>query len=159
MSKRVKQVDMGLAKRLAQLAALSSMSCEIGIPESSNESAGEGFTLADIGAVHELGSSTVPARPWLAYGVQAARPDQLMRAAFEQVAEGKREAMQAMERAGLAAVASVQDTMGEQGPPLAQSTIDAKGSSAKLIDTGRLRASVSSIVIERAAGSRSEQEA
>lgn len=145
---KVKVTDMGMAARLEQMHALTRQRVEVGIHETAG-AASDGLTLATIGAIHEYGTEDIPARPWLTQGIAAAKPAELMRKQALAVANGERTARVAAERLGLAVVAAVQEHI-TQGiaPPNAASTQAAKGSSTPLIDTGRLRQSISHVVTE-----------
>jgi len=149
MSKgKVKVTDMGMRERVKQLHALTRQRVEVGIHETAGAAA-DGLTLATIGAIQEYGTEDIPARPWLTQGIAAAKPAELMRREAKAVANGERTARVAAERLGLAVVAAVQERIAEGiAPPNAPATQAAKGSSTPLIDTGRLRQSISHVVSE-----------
>lgn len=149
MSKsRVKVVDMGLARRLAELQRLGAAGVEVGIPQDAGSE--DGASLADIGAYMEYGTQDIPARPWLTQGVAQARPGRLLLIAARDVATGKRDAYVALERLGLEVVGVIQERMTQIQPPLKPATIAAKGSDKPLVDTGRLRQSVAHRVLKDA---------
>ena len=170
---KIKTIDQGWVARLRNISQMASSHVEVGLPArvgaqlvspppedsgASGPEAPEGMggrpapavlpSLADLGAFHEFGTVKMPARPWLTLGVAAAEPRELMRTATLDVMNGKRTAEQALERVGLGAQSAIQKTITKGiEPPLAASTIKAKGSKKQLIDTGRLRAAITYDVI------------
>ncbi|MGL4443646.1 MAG: hypothetical protein ACRCU1_08475, partial [Alsobacter sp.] len=119
-------------------------------------------TLAELGAIHEYGSDVepgdvgyVPERSFIRSTLANRRADiaKLMASECRAVLAGKRTPAAALEVVG-AAVASwikLAVTSGEGiGPPLAESTIERKGSSRPLVDHGQLIAhGVSHLVTKR----------
>lgn len=168
---KIKTIDQGWIARLRNIGQLAASRVEVGLPErvgkqpvtpppdgGGGPEAPEGMggrpaaanppSLADVGAFHEFGTKHIPARPWLTLGVAAAEPEKLMAQATEDVMSGKRTAEQALERMGLGAQGAIQKTITKGiDPPLAASTVEAKGSSKQLIDTGRLRGAITYDVI------------
>ena len=107
----------------------------------------DGVTVAEIGAFHEFGAATVPQRSfirgWYDEALASGELRDLFASQMKLVLQGKLTEAQAGERIALACQASVQKRIVKHiPPPLAQSTIDRKGSSTPLIDTGQLRASI-----------------
>lgn len=169
----VKEVDMGWIARFKQLGLLTTSRVEVGLPDGPGSQlaaapaedgggvealAGMGgtpppastMTLATLGYIHEYGTRTIPARPWLTQGLAASDPSALMRRAAKEVLDGKRTAAQALERAGMAATAAVQKTItAGLEPALKPATIARKGSSKPLVDSGRLRGAITYKVIMR----------
>lgn len=120
----------------------------IGVHESEGSAAhGEdGATLIDIAGYHEFGTSTIPARPFISGWADEKRADiegDLHKMGVA-IIRGKVPSVRiALERLGVKFVGDVQVRIKSNiAPPLAQSTIDAKGSSTPLIDTGQLWTSV-----------------
>ena len=109
------------------------------------KNAPNGVRVIDVANWMEFGTSTVPARSFIRAWfdeTQAADRKQIrkvMRAALD----GELTQDQALEILGLRFVGSIQERISKGiPPPLAQSTIDRKGSSTPLIDTGQLRSSI-----------------
>lgn len=103
------------------------------------------ITVADVGAFHEFGTSTIPARSfirgWFDESVAANRG--LLASQMRLVMAGKLTLETALERVALKMEASVRNRIRAHiPPPLAQSTIDRKGSSTPLISTGQLVSSI-----------------
>lgn len=109
------------------------------------EDKSEPLTLLEVAAIHEFGLG-VPRRSFIADWADENRENhyrQLLKMA-KAIVKGKVASLdQAFERLGNLYVGEVQKRIA-QGiePPLAQSTIDRKGSSKPLIDTGQLRSSI-----------------
>ena len=99
------------------------------------------ITNATLGAILHFGNDNIPARPWLDTGVASGNKEYL--AIIQQTAKKGGSLGDALEMVGLVAVGKVQQFMTElKTPPNAESTIEQKGSSNPLIDTGALRLSV-----------------
>lgn len=98
-------------------------------------SKGKGYAVVGVTKAHKI---TIPARPWLDVGVATGVPEYL-----EVIKNHKNDMDLALEIIGQISVSKVQQYMTQlKTPPNAQSTIDKKGSSNPLIDTGELRQSV-----------------
>ena len=100
--------------------------------------AGKGFMELGVTGPHKI---TIPARPWLAPGVQSGTIEYL-REIEKGVKKGDNLDM-VLERVGIVATGKVQQYMTDlRTPPNAPSTIAKKGSSNPLIDSGMMRQSV-----------------
>lgn len=142
MSGKVKVIDQGLIARLRQMNELAEKKILVGIHEDAGWAAIGTATLAEVGYYQEYGTWDIPARPWLSEGITRADPAKLLKQIAVDVVNGKT-AEVALERAGQAAVGAIKEGFTEIAwEPNAQSTIELKGSSQPLIDTGRLRQSV-----------------
>lgn len=106
---------------------------------------GEGTTVGDIATWMEFGTQTVPARSFVR-GWFDERQDfaqATIRTQLAAVVAGKRPLAQALERIALAFEGDVKRRIAQNiPPPLAPATIQRKGSSVALIDTGQLRGAV-----------------
>jgi hypothetical protein len=112
------------------------------------------LSLAALGAIHEFGTSRIPPRPFLATGVAVGRDRirEVSKAALLGIVRGKRSIAEGLAFVGMAAVASIQKVIADGGYfiALSQQTIDQKGSSKPLIDTGQLRQSITYVVTSKA---------
>lgn len=121
----------------------------VGIHEDAGTHDG-GISNAQLGALLNYGNETntlygnpapIPPRPWLVPGVQSGTQD-----ITDTIASGIEQGLpsdQILEQVGAFAVGAVQQYMTDlQTPPNAPYTVEQKGSSNPLIDTGALRASV-----------------
>ena len=150
MSASVRQVDRGAAALRARLAA-KAQAVEVGvIGDKSTLPEGEGVTVADVALWAEYGLGQ-PQRSWLRDWIeenQAALATN-MRAEVAAIKAGARTKDQALARLGLWIQGAIQERIANGiEPPNADSTIQRKGSSKPLIDTGQLRSSISHRVTE-----------
>lgn len=124
----------------------------VGVPQGAG-SYEDGTPIAVIAAVHEFGSADgqIPERSFLRVPLRSGqdRFKQIFQAGLPQVVSGELSMFQLMSQVGAAGVGASQEAI-SQGiqPPLAQSTVDSKGSSTPLVDTGRLRQSITFVVGE-----------
>lgn len=143
-----------LAQRLRELRARYSglSSVKVGVPQ--GEGAYEdGTPLAVIAAVQEFGSANgqVPERSFLRVPLRAGqdRFQQIFRQLLPQVNSGELTMFQVLSQVGAAAAATSQEAISQGiAPPNAPSTIERKGSSTPLVDTGRLRQSITYVIEE-----------
>jgi hypothetical protein len=104
--------------------------------------------LAEIGAVHEYGSAdgTIPERSWLRSTFRSRREDlaKMQARVTKAMLAGKITETQAMELLGQWAAGAVKQTIQRDGEfaPLAPATVEAKGSTRPLVDTGQLAQSI-----------------
>lgn len=159
MASRVVLKGPGAKAAVAQLKVLDGLAVKVGIlgtgqlHDRAATDAGEPITVAQLAAVHEFGSPKrrIPERSFLRSAIDESA-ETLKRTAVNvarNVAAGKLTATQAATRLGLVAQAKVQRKIVD-GPfaPNAPMTVERKGSSRPLIDTGQLRQSVSFEVVE-----------
>lgn len=150
---------------------LSTTKITVGVHEDKGSTAhrdSQGLTVAEIAAIHEYGIRTVvqtkdggsrvmtiPERSWLRGWVDpnsqkitafmARRCEERMQAASK---GEKPNFLPAFEATGVWAVGQIQQRIAQGiDPDNADSTIDAKGSSTPLIDSGQFRQSISSKVV------------
>jgi|TARA_A200000113_G_scaffold221882_1_gene234518 hypothetical protein len=110
-----------------------------------NPKKGEPVTVAKIGALNHFGTETIPARPWLDVGVSRGRLK--YKKIIETSVDKGENVNQAMKKVAVVAVGEVQRYITQlKEPPNAISTIEAKGSSNPLIDSGQMRQSVTSVM-------------
>jgi hypothetical protein len=123
--------DLGYAALRKRLQAADGLVVAVGLLEPGQ---------AIKGALNEVGTSTIPARPWLSVAVDAndSQISTKMGDAVGAVSDGA-PARAAFGRLGdFVADLARQVILGQQvgGPALAQATVDRKGNSDKLIDSG-----------------------
>lgn len=108
--------------------------------------------LVEIALYNELGTSTIPARPFFAQTVQV-HEEEIREAAVseaEKVLRGNEKAQQAFREIGTDVQKKVQKRIDEgQFVPNAPSTIKRKGHDHPLIDTGTMRDSISYTICEK----------
>lgn len=103
-----------------------------------------------LGAIHEFGTSTIPARPWLKPPMMAHRKDFVAALADAyRKAKSQEELERLLGRIGFVAVAKIQQHIRAGAgipPPLEAETIRRKKSSRPLVDTGQFLRSISFVV-------------
>lgn len=136
-------------KFLKELQELSQMQVRVGFQRGKkHKEKGKraGADLVDIALYNELGTDTIPSRPFLAQTVDQ-QGEAIKQASAEmvvQVVEGKMKGKQALKNIGVLVKGAVQHQMVEgEFVPNAPSTVQRKGSDKPLIDTGQLRQGVS----------------
>ena len=149
MTVRIKVVDKGAEKLLKKMK--SRMGVKIGIVGKSDGDSVEGTTIAYIGAIHEFGVDTgrvkIPRRSWLRGYINESAPilrKRLRRSIVHAMHLRKTRSLTgAMQVFGAVAAGEIQRRIARGiPPPNAPITIEIKGSSKPLIDTGRLRQSI-----------------
>lgn len=119
----------------------------VGVP--SGKSGEDGTPLAVIAAANEFGTSRIPERSFLRVPLRANQDDfaKVFRNQLPLVASGELTLFQLMSQLGARAVSVSQEAISSGiQPPNAQSTVERKGSSTPLVDTGRLRQSITYVV-------------
>lgn len=128
----------------------------VGAPNSPSEA--DGLTQGQLMMIHEFGApdAGIPERPILRSTLRAEAAGATKRLAkdVKAVIRGNMTGEKALQRVGLYLEGRVKnnfgkDTYGGTSVPLLPETIKRKGSSAALIDTGSLRASITSKVVKR----------
>lgn len=148
MASGSRDIDQGYKELVRRVFDLKSPKVAVGIFEAdgAQEHDGErGTTVLDVAVWNEFGTDTIPERSflrgWFDENIDRAR--EAMRRLMVQVVEGKITKSRALDLFGLWVQAEIQKRIA-QGipPPNAPSTIENKGSSKPLIDTGQLRSSI-----------------
>ena len=108
-------------------------------------------TVTAVGAAHEFGTSKIPQRSWLrsTYDVKHGAWFNKTKQLFSKIMIGKLRTETALDVMGLLIVSDIKRKIkaGDSSwPPLADSTIEAKGSSRPLIDTGQF---INSVISKR----------
>ena len=127
----------------AKIAGIGKRVAKVGIvgPDALNSEAG-GASVVEIAAFQELGTSTIPARSFIRATVESKRKE--LGVICERVAKAivlkGMPIDTALEVVGQWAAAAMKRTItgSDIPPPLAPTTIAAKGSSKPLVDTGQL---------------------
>ena len=141
-----KSYSGGVAGLIARLKDIGKPQVLVGVPASTNPRQGA-TNNATIAATHELGapSKNIPARPFLVPVVQGNSQKYvgLMAQGFKNALRDQEKIKRVYEKIGLVISNDVKDyIVSGNFVPLKQSTIDAKGSSKPLINTGELRNSI-----------------
>ena len=152
----IARVSRDLASRRDDLGRASRVSVTVGIHEeegAAEEGAAEegASTVAQVGLFHEMGTSTIPRRSWLADGISEneAEITEALRRVGRAVAQKTMRVDTAYAQLGEFIVAKLQARIRANiPPPLSPVTVERKGSSTALIDEGRLIDSIRSRVRE-----------
>lgn len=146
-----KDVDKGYKKLLKQLSNTAPREVRVGVfeAEGGQENA-SGMTVGAIAEIHEFGLGNNPARSWLRAWVDESQGEikTTLTKLYEAVAQGKRSKEEALELFGTWAVGKIQERISNGiSPELKPMTVQRKGSSIALVDTGQFRASITYKVI------------
>lgn len=146
MSSKIRDTDKGYQKTLSVFKNLG-LSISVGVLGPPAEAAhrdqkgqAQAITVGEVAAIHELGLG-VPERSWLRAWFEANHRTVIadIKAGMVQIAQGRLTPEALLEVLGQKYVGEIRKrTQAGIDPPLAQSTIDRKGSSTPLIDTGQL---------------------
>ena len=122
----------------------------VGVPEGAGAYE-DGLTIATIAAVNNFGSADgkIPAREFLQPAINKGAPQyqRLAEIMIPKVLSGSMAMTALLEQMGNLAEGHVKQEITDfDTPPNAQSTIDRKGSSSPLIDTGALRQSIRYVI-------------
>lgn len=144
-AKLVKDVDLKVFDELKQ-RFVGDRIVRVGFPQGKAEA--DGTPVAMIAAVHEFGSPEhgIPERSFLRAGTRANAPKyvRLNKVNLVRILRGQLTAEEALSQLGEMAKGDVQQTIRSGDfAPLKQATIDRKGSSQPLIDSGQMVQSVS----------------
>lgn len=142
---RVGQRLRSMAKDLSRNSGVN-----VGVPQAAG-SYEDGPHLAVIAATHEFGSASqgIPERSFLRVPLRAAKEElgQIITRQLPLVVEGQLSMVQLMDQLGARAASVSQEAISAGIPPAnAPATVQQKGSSTPLIDTGRLRQSITHVV-------------
>jgi phage gpG-like protein len=149
----VKRVDKGwkAIKRISSEAARANDVVKVGLLGDHKAERQKGkVTNPELGVIHEFGTATIPARPFLFPTMHHHRGDYkaLIAQGLKQVYRQKMTTRKLLELLGLKASSDVKQTIADFVlPPLAPATEKRKGSSLPLKDTGQLLASISYEVV------------
>jgi len=133
--------DMGWNKIKINMKQLDDRQIKIGIM--GNSGSVDGVAVLDYAAYNEFGTSTIPARPFMATTADKYRGETVKMAEVitGNIIDGKYSVDIGLARLGAWYQSKVQATIRDAkswAVPNAVSTVEAKGSSSPLIDTGRM---------------------
>lgn len=151
--------DLGADALQRMLRGVGRASVRVGIlsdsPHQEREGASGALSVAEIAAVHEFGAPAVhefgapaagiPQRSFVRATVdaEAAEIQRLQETLFAQVIDGQTTEAQALELVGAKVAAMMQARITSNiQPPLKPETVERKGSSVALVDTGQLKSSI-----------------
>ena len=143
-----RQASNGIFKYLTNIEQAKRSTVKVGILSSSIHVYPDGETVAEVGAQHEYGTEDVPRRSFLRapFYYKQEEMESAIETQFKSIAEKGKDSSLALNLIGVTAQTIVQDAFITQGygewQPNSQRTIEEKGSSQPLIDTGALRQSI-----------------
>jgi hypothetical protein len=148
MAKKSVVVDKGFKQAVEGLRALfTDVEVVVGIMGSDADEKRGDLTMAQLGAVHEFGapSRNIPQRSFLAATFEEKQQEMIETVirVTDKLAKGQIKFDRVHDQFGLLAQKWVVQRINNGiDPPLKRATIQRKGSSRPLVDTGRLRASI-----------------
>lgn len=146
---KTQDIDKGLRKLLKTMRKLDDTFVDAGIFEGEGGSSDSSITVAQLGTIHEFGTSDgrIPERSWMRSTDSENRNkySKMMDAVFDRVLRGKGQIASRLTAVGERIASDLRRKITSlRTPPNAASTIAQKGSSNPLIDTGHMRQSVRS---------------
>lgn len=158
---RLVDVDHGYQQLVDRAAHFGTKSFKLGVlaKEGAQPHRGSGgATVVDVATWNEFGVKgkdgrwRIPPRSFIRSFVDVERDAaiKMLKGLMQLMLQGKLTEAQALDRFGVWAVGRIQARMSDGIPPAnAKSTVQRKGSSTPLIDTGQLRSSVSYEVLQK----------
>lgn len=137
-----------LAAYAARMRELGKRKVAVGVmgaKASAEHANSEGATVAEVAAWNHYGTGQISSRPFIALALekQRAKLSTTLARVAKLVGEGKLDAKTGLGLAGAQLVGEIQQTIADGvAPANADSTIERKGSSTPLIDTGQLRSAI-----------------
>ena len=142
------QLQEKLQAQINNIDKLKTMTVKVGIISSGSGVYENGENVIDIGIRHEYGTEDIPRRSFLRapFFMKKKEMSSFINKQFKKVIEEGRPAETALELIGIKAQSISQEAFTSSGygqwPALSPKTIEKKGSSQALIDTGTLRNSI-----------------
>lgn len=135
-----KVIDRGWERIKRELARANRREVAVGVLEGSKN--GEGASIAEYGAANEYGTEHIPSRPFMraAFDENVADITRDMQRQYGAVIRGERTADGALTVIGQKQADRTKNTITGRDflPRLSQATIDRKGSTKTLVDTGAM---------------------
>lgn len=147
MAKNVIDRDFGLKKIMRELQNAKNVFVTVGVHEGERNS--EGLNIAEYGAYNEFGTSKIPERSFMrsTFDEKQEKIKSDFDSQFARLIEGKNNLYRSLAYVGERHQQDIQSKIKSGVDPAnAQSTIDRKGSSKTLIDTGALVQSIRYVV-------------
>ena len=144
MSATFRMVDRGYKSIKKELRKLGSMSTSVGVFDDAG-SYPTGEAVVDVALWNEMGTKNIPARPFIQSATMERKNDiaDTMQEEIGEILDDNRKAKEALSNVGEKVkdlIVNKIDTL--SSPPLAPATIRKKGHSKPLIDTRKLRESI-----------------
>lgn len=137
--------DLGYTSIITGMKSLNNATVVVGVLKNAGKEA-DGTDLVDVAVYNEYGTKHIPPRPFLRIATDEHGEDwqDLAEQCVGKIIDGVLDKDRALQIIGLQAQKDVQATIKDSSnfAPNSQKTVDRKGSSKPLIDTGRLRQSI-----------------
>ncbi len=138
-----------------QIEELKKLQVRVGIQAGEAQS-DEGVDILDIAVWNEVGTDTIPARPFMRQSADGnkAAIEKMCKAQLQKIAQGET-AENALKNIGNMQVGFIQDTITKSkawAEPNAESTKKKKGSDVPLVDTSRMQQSVHFVITPKGGG-------
>lgn len=141
----VEDHDLGFRNIVSGLKELDNVEIVVGVLRNAGKEK-DGTDLVDVAAYNEFGTKHIPSRPFIriASDEHGDEWQDLSEQCVDAIIAGSMGRSQALNLIGSKAKADIQKVIGDKSKLRANSekTVQRKGSSAPLIDTGRLRQSI-----------------
>jgi len=149
MSVSFSERETPLGKQLKkQLEEMAKLSVNVGF-QAGDAAEDSGIDVVDIAAWNEFGNERIPARPFMrdSFDNNKDTITKLLQSEGQKITDGTTTAEQVLTKVGMAMKGLIQNEIREGTfKPLKKATIERKGSSKPLIDTGTMRQSVNYVV-------------
>lgn len=144
---RIRDIDRGYKRMFRNLRKhhRQDLVLTVGVHAAAGGHKSAAMTVAEVGAFHEFGLGNNPERSFIRAWFDKTKGTnrKLLLAVYRKILRGKMDEAQALGIMGAAFVGQIQERIAKGiRPKLKPETVDRKGSSVPLIDTGQLRASV-----------------
>jgi hypothetical protein len=139
-------------KFLKEIDEMKRLVCHVGFQQ--GEASGGGASVADIAMFNELGTSNMPSRPFMRQSVEenTEQISAMCKAQLQAIARGA-SARDALTALGVMQKGLIQNQIVSGSfAPNAKATVKMKGSAQPLINSGRMRQSVTFTVEEKGSG-------
>ena len=163
VTNKVTVIDKGWNRIVAELKKAANSFTKVGLPQegelkggtrtgSGREPLVEFSQLVTVGAVHEFGapSRNIPERPFLrtSFDESKGQINLMIEKEYDRILRGSADVAQSLGRVGVFLKGKIQKKIVDiKSPPNAPKTIERKGSSNPLIDTGQLRQSIQHVEV------------
>lgn len=152
MTVAIQDNDRGYRELVKRVFGLKTRArIDVGIIDGDRPHGNDGATVLEVGLYNEFGTDRIPARSFIRawFDENEAKNREDLAKLMQSVVTGARTKEQILELLGARFVGEIQARIAEGiDPPNAKSTIERKGSSTPLIETGVLRSSISFRVVE-----------
>lgn len=141
---KVKDIDKGWKKVISSIYDLKGAFTKVGVQQGTPSDT-PGVDMVTIAATNEFGTASIPSRPFMANAFEKNKQAlyEITRKQYAKVLDGQADAKTSLGLIGAWYQSKVQlEIRNGSFTPLALATIEAKGSSKPLIDTGQLLNSI-----------------